>query len=164
MNLSWNERRKMNRYEKQLQQDSAKRTKAAERERRRDEQVWAKQWKGYHKQQEKETKKWRKATTHPPELNHSDPYASTRLPGNADDHHHHHGMHLHSPHPHIGQQHATRPLPLPFVTNSGVYTAQCLPVDGAGAVGAGQPMVLPSLAAFGVVHGPVRAEGSIMSR
>lgn len=49
MRLSWNERRKMKRYEKQVQKDTLKRGKAEERERRREEKVLAKQWKEYYK-------------------------------------------------------------------------------------------------------------------
>jgi hypothetical protein len=182
MHLSWNERRKMKQYEKQVQKDTLKRGKAEERERRREETVLAKQWKDYYKcvsyalspillcsdkarglihdrrQQEKETKKWRKATTHHPELN----YPSTPLP--SEGAHHHHGIHLHSPH--ISHQQATRPLPTPFHANSGAYTAQYLPVNGplGSPAHVQQAPMLPSLAAFGVVDTGVRADGSAMSR
>jgi hypothetical protein len=144
----------MKRYEKQIHKDAAKRMKDAEREQRREEQVLARQWKEYYKYQEKETRKWRKATAHHPELN----YPSTPVVPAQDTHHH--GLHLHSPH--VAHQTATRPLPSPFVTSTGAYTAQYLPV-GEALGGQGTPM-LPSLAAFGVVGTPVRGDGSVMSR
>lgn len=47
--LSWSERRKLERYEKQVARDALKRGKAEERERRREEKVLAKQWKAFYK-------------------------------------------------------------------------------------------------------------------
>lgn len=49
MGLSWNERRKMKRYQKQVEKDAGKRSKAEEREKRREEKVLAKQWKEHYK-------------------------------------------------------------------------------------------------------------------
>lgn len=49
MKLSWNERRKMARYKKQVDRDERRRVKEAEREQRREEKVWDKQWRQYYK-------------------------------------------------------------------------------------------------------------------
>lgn len=113
--------------------------------------------------QEKETKRWHKATAHHPELN--DPQgAGTILPHQQP---HHHALHLHSPHvTHASAYQLARPLPRAFPTNTGSFTAQYLPINGHLGSPEGSAPLLPSLAAFGVVdpgagHG---AHGSVMSR
>ncbi|KAJ9123863.1 hypothetical protein QFC24_003640 [Naganishia onofrii] len=49
MKLSWNERRKMARYQKQVEKDERKRLKEQEREQRREEKEWDRQWRDYYK-------------------------------------------------------------------------------------------------------------------
>ncbi|KAI5455370.1 hypothetical protein NCC49_000184 [Naganishia albida] len=157
--LSWSERRKLERYEKQVARDALKRGKAEERERRREEKVLAKQWKAFYKQQEKETKAWRKATAHHPELNYPPARA---IPASSSGHHH--SFHLHSPH--VSHHGATRPLPRMVPAHAGAYQAQYLPVGGV--LGQQQQQqqapLLPSLAAFGVVDPRVAPEQGVMSR
>lgn len=112
---------------------------------------------GSRRQQEKETKAWRKATAHHPELN----YPSARaIPASSSGHHH--SFHLHSPH--VSHQGATRPLPQAFPAHTGAYQAQYLPFGGVLGQQQQQAPLLPSLAAFGVVDPRAAPEQGVMSR
>lgn len=155
MNLSWNERRKLNRYLKKDNKAEATRVKEQEEELRRQEKAFTKEWKKSekfgtsfdlspysilmglkHRAQAKGYKKLKKEAKHQSK--------QSQTPA-------------HQP---------TRPLPHPFPTNTNSFTTYYLPVNGPlGAVDYPAPM-LPSLAAFGVADtGMGRGgHGTVMSR